>query len=170
MFGMTLLERLLRGLQQTRATFSEIRVELAGGAPIPDSLPEKLVAALPLQWSRDDHPLAQRFERAMRAADGDPVLALAADTAVDARVIAHLCEATGSFVFIHGEDEERGALPVEDREQGQLDRSDNDVFQEGNEEEHAKARHRDGCNVAYMDGGSGWIQGEKMIPEMWDPK
>jgi len=34
----------------------------------------------------------------------------------------------------------------------------------------AKARHRDGCNVAYMDGGSAWIQGEKMIPEMWDPR
>ena len=34
----------------------------------------------------------------------------------------------------------------------------------------AKARHRDGCNVAYMDGGSGWIQGEKMTPQMWDPK
>ncbi len=34
----------------------------------------------------------------------------------------------------------------------------------------AKARHRDGCNVAYMDGGSGWVQGEKMIPEMWDPR
>ncbi len=34
----------------------------------------------------------------------------------------------------------------------------------------AKARHRDGCNVAYMDGGSGWVQGEKMLPEMWDPK
>ncbi len=34
----------------------------------------------------------------------------------------------------------------------------------------AQARHRDGCNVAYMDGGSGWVQGEKMIPQMWDPK
>jgi len=34
----------------------------------------------------------------------------------------------------------------------------------------AQARHRDGCNVAYMDGGSGWAQGEKMIPEMWDPR
>ena len=34
----------------------------------------------------------------------------------------------------------------------------------------AKARHRDGCNVAFMDGGSGWIQGEKMTPQMWNPK
>jgi hypothetical protein len=110
MFGMTLLERLLRGLQQTAAALNEVRVELAAGAPIPDSLPEKLVAALPLRWSRDDLPLAQRFERAMREAEGDPVLALAADTAVDTRVIGHLCEATGSYAFIHGDGEERGAL------------------------------------------------------------
>ncbi len=34
----------------------------------------------------------------------------------------------------------------------------------------AQARHRDGCNVAYMDGGSGWVQGEKMFPRMWDPR
>ena len=34
----------------------------------------------------------------------------------------------------------------------------------------ARARHRDGCNVAYMDGGSGWVPAEKMIPEMWDPR
>jgi len=110
MFGMTLLERLLRGLQQTGATFREIRVELAGGAPIPDSLPGKLVAALPLRWFRDDRPLSQRFERALRDAGGDPVLALAADAAVDTRVIAHLCATSGSFAFIHGEGEERGAV------------------------------------------------------------
>ena len=34
----------------------------------------------------------------------------------------------------------------------------------------AKARHRDGCNAAYMDGGAGWVQGEKMLPLMWDPR
>jgi phosphatidylglycerophosphate synthase len=110
MFGMTLLERLLRGLLETGATFREVRVELASGAPIPTSLPAKLIDALPLQWSRDDAPVAQRFERVVRAAEGDPVLALSADSAVDTRVIAHLCNATGSFAFIHGEGEERGAL------------------------------------------------------------
>jgi prepilin-type N-terminal cleavage/methylation domain-containing protein/prepilin-type processing-associated H-X9-DG protein len=34
----------------------------------------------------------------------------------------------------------------------------------------AKARHRDGCNVAYMDGGSGWVQAEKMTERMWEPE
>ena len=33
MFGMTLLERLLRGLLQTGARFREVRVELASNAP-----------------------------------------------------------------------------------------------------------------------------------------
>ena len=34
----------------------------------------------------------------------------------------------------------------------------------------AKARHRDGCNVAFMDGGSDWVQAEKMTEHMWEPK
>jgi phosphatidylglycerophosphate synthase len=109
-FGMTLLERLLRGLAQTGATMSEVRVEIAAGAPIPASLPRKLFETLPLHWSREDLPLAHRFERAVQAAEGDPMLALSADTVVDTRVIAHLCDTAGSFAFIHGEGEERGAL------------------------------------------------------------
>ncbi len=34
----------------------------------------------------------------------------------------------------------------------------------------AKARHRDGCNVAFMDGGSDWIQAEEMTERMWEPE
>jgi prepilin-type processing-associated H-X9-DG protein len=34
----------------------------------------------------------------------------------------------------------------------------------------AKARHRNGCNAAFMDGSSGWIQAEKMTVRMWQPK
>ena len=34
----------------------------------------------------------------------------------------------------------------------------------------AKARHRDGCNVAFMDGGSDWVQAEKMTGHMWEHK
>jgi len=84
-FGMTLLERLLRALTQTGASPSEVRVELAAGAPIPASLPRTLIETLPLHWSREDLPLAERFERAVQAAEGDPVLALSADTVVDTR-------------------------------------------------------------------------------------
>lgn len=34
----------------------------------------------------------------------------------------------------------------------------------------AHARHRDGCNAAFMDGHSDWIQTEKMTRRMWEPK
>ena len=34
----------------------------------------------------------------------------------------------------------------------------------------ARARHRDGCNAAFMDGRSDWIQAEKMTEEIWQPK
>ena len=34
----------------------------------------------------------------------------------------------------------------------------------------ARARHRDGCNVAFMDGGSDWIQSEKLTKEFWEPQ
>ena len=34
----------------------------------------------------------------------------------------------------------------------------------------AHARHRDGCNAAFMDGHSDWVQAEKMTRRMWEPK
>jgi len=34
----------------------------------------------------------------------------------------------------------------------------------------AQARHRDGCNVAFMDGGSDWVQAQKMTERMWEPE
>jgi prepilin-type N-terminal cleavage/methylation domain-containing protein/prepilin-type processing-associated H-X9-DG protein len=34
----------------------------------------------------------------------------------------------------------------------------------------ARSRHRDGCNVAFMDGGSDWIQAEQMTEHLWEPK
>jgi len=34
----------------------------------------------------------------------------------------------------------------------------------------AQARHRNGCNAAFMDGGSDWIPAEKMTADVWEPK
>lgn len=34
----------------------------------------------------------------------------------------------------------------------------------------ARARYRDGCNAAFMDGRSNWIQAGKMTEEIWRPK
>jgi len=110
MFGMSLLERLLQGLRDTRAPFSEVCVELGPEAPVPATLPASLRAELPLRFAYRSEAFAQPFEAALRASRGEPLLALAGDTVVDTRVMAHLCEAAGSFAFVHGEGGECGAL------------------------------------------------------------
>jgi phosphatidylglycerophosphate synthase len=107
---MTLLEQLLRGILQAGAALREVRVELPADASIPTSLPPNLLAALPLRWSRQAAPPARRLAGALRDAAGEPVLAFAADTVVDARVIKHLFDSAGNIAFVSGEGAERGAL------------------------------------------------------------
>ncbi|HEY5658779.1 MAG TPA: CDP-alcohol phosphatidyltransferase family protein [Myxococcota bacterium] len=106
---MTLLERLLHGLLRSGAALSEVRVELPDGAGGPPALPRKLGEGLPLVWSERGAPPAQRLESVLREAAGEPLLALAADSVVDARVIEHLIGTRGSFAFVAGEGAERGA-------------------------------------------------------------
>lgn len=106
---MTLLERLLHGLLRSDVKLSEVKVELSPETRAPSPLPRKLTDALPLSWSRKDAPLARRFEEALREARGEPIVALAADSVVDARVIEHLLGIRGSYAFISGEGEERSA-------------------------------------------------------------
>ena len=106
---MTLLERLLCGLLRSGTELSEVRIELPAAARSPWPLPRKLTDALPLSWSQRDAPLADRFERALGEARGQPLVALAADSVLDARVIEHLLGTRGSFAFIGGEGEQRGA-------------------------------------------------------------
>ena len=107
-FGMTLLERLLRTLIQNGGELREVRVELPAGAA-PAALPADLVAALPLRWSSPEAPIAQRFRRALAEAQ-EPLLAIAADTVVDARLLLHFQSATGSLAFVGPAAESRGAL------------------------------------------------------------
>lgn len=106
---MTLLERLLHGLLRSGAALSEVRIELPPVARSPRSLPKRLTDALPLVWSQRDAPLASRFEQMMREARGEPLVAFAADSVVDARVVAHLLGSRGSFAFIGGEGAQRSA-------------------------------------------------------------
>ncbi len=99
-FGMSPLERLLRALLASGARISEVRVELPDGEQAPSSLPSRLAAALPLRWSPGNAPLARRLQSALGEAGGEPLLALAADTVVDTRVMAQLAETTGSMAFL----------------------------------------------------------------------
>ena len=67
--------------------------------------------------------------------------------------------------------------PIIREEEGLTGRGEFDVWlplhlPEGADGERrvAKSRHRDGCNTAFMDGGSDWVQAEKMTEHMWQPK
>jgi phosphatidylglycerophosphate synthase len=138
-FGMSLLERLLRsvlqaqrqlaglkelekelqGLIEARAYIrsflskhldpTEVRIELAAGATVPASLPPELLKELPIVFSQGDASLSERLAEAARDADGEPLLALSADTVVDVRVIEHLIWANRPLAFCSGVGDERGA-------------------------------------------------------------
>ncbi|MDH3212663.1 MAG: CDP-alcohol phosphatidyltransferase family protein [Myxococcales bacterium] len=103
-------------------------MELPPDASIPTSLPPSLLAAFPVHWSREDAPLARRLARALRDAAGEPVLAIAADTVVDARVIEHLFNSAGNIAFVDGEGAERGALLRLESEPAGLAADDEDLL------------------------------------------
>jgi phosphatidylglycerophosphate synthase len=109
-FGMTLLERLLRSLLRSGAQLTEVRVALSPESSIPTSIPGKLEQALPLHWCREDAPPARRLRQAQAEAGGEPILVLSADSVVDERIVAHLLGSSGSVAFVDGEGEERSAI------------------------------------------------------------
>ena len=108
-FGMTLLERLLRTLLEIGGELREVRVELPAGASPPATLPAEILAALPLRWSNHGVPLARRFRAALTDAQ-EPLLALSADAVVDTRLLRHFQGVTGSLAFVGGQGAQRGAL------------------------------------------------------------
>lgn len=109
-FGMTLLERLLRALAEIDAAPSEVRVELPADVPVPVDLPPELASALRLRWSREHEPAVERLARVLRGASGKVVLALDADLVVDTRVLAHFAASSGNLAYVTGEGDERCAL------------------------------------------------------------
>lgn len=109
-FGMTLLERQLRTLIEAGLEPTEVCVELPSGTSGLPSLPDDLVQRLPLRWLRDRGPLQEQLAHAVRNADGEPILALEADSVVDARLLRHMGEHAGSFAVRGGEGTERCAV------------------------------------------------------------
>jgi phosphatidylglycerophosphate synthase len=86
-----------------------VRVALGPRDPIP-ALPGDLAASLPLSWSNGEGPLGRRLAADLAEASGEPCLVLAADTVIDARLLAHLAKARGSIAFLTGEGAGRAAL------------------------------------------------------------
>ena len=103
MFGISLLERLLRGLVEAKVPVASVEVALAEGDEAP-RLNADMDGALPLRWTRGSETLAKRLAGALARASGDAVLALSADAVVDTRMLAHLATASGSLAFQAGDE------------------------------------------------------------------
>lgn len=139
-FGMTLLERVLRTLVQAqqpmrglqaldeelrgvpevrawihdfidrRLVPSEVRVELAPDGRIPADLPRDLLARLPVVFAQGQATVRDRLAEALRDADGETLIALSADTVLDVRAFEHLVWAREPLALLGGTGDERGAM------------------------------------------------------------
>ncbi len=105
-FGMTLLERLLRGLAAAeksadarRNPIDEIRVALPSGAGSIDSHAEAAAQGLPVTWCRAEGGTVQRFRRWLGEGRDADWLAVSADAVIDARLLEHFLAARGGLAF-----------------------------------------------------------------------
>jgi phosphatidylglycerophosphate synthase len=109
-FGMSLVERLLRGAREVGVVPEEVCIALAAGAAEP-KLPKDIANFVPLRFERDvsDAPAALTAY----AASGSAVLAISGDAIVDARLFAQLESDSATRVFESAADaleEERGVV------------------------------------------------------------
>lgn len=108
-FGMTLIERQLRTITAAGIEPTEVMIELP-----PDSssaiLPPDLTSRFKLRWLRESGPPYKRLRRVLREAQDEPLLALEADSIVDARLLQYLAGQTGSLAVCGGEGVERAAV------------------------------------------------------------
>ena len=97
-FGMTLIERQLRTIAAAGIKPTEVVIELP-----PDSssaiLPADLTSRFNLRWLRESGPLHRRLGRVLRETQGEPLLALEADSIIDARLLQHLAGQTALRVL-----------------------------------------------------------------------
>jgi phosphatidylglycerophosphate synthase len=118
--GLQALEEQLRGLSEARAYIrdfvgkrlspSEVRVELSPDGGIPASIPHELLAKLPIVFSQGQASVRERLAEALRDADGEPLLALSADTVVDVRALEHVIWSNQPIAFLAGTGGEQGAV------------------------------------------------------------
>jgi len=109
-FGMSLVERLLRGAREVGIAPEEVCIALAPGAAEP-ALPGDIAGFAPLRFERDVRNGPDAL--CEYAASGSAVVAICADAIVDARLFAQLSEDAGNRVFESAEDaqeDERGVV------------------------------------------------------------
>ena len=109
LFGMSLLERALRGILQVGLAPTEICIDFApGGGEI--DLPADLAKRLPLRSSLAEGTTAERLARAFAERPEQVLIALEADCVIDPRVIARIAATSGSLAVCGGEGDERAAV------------------------------------------------------------
>lgn len=109
-FGMTLLERQLHTISTAGLTPTEVCISLPPDAATVPSLPGEVAQKFPLRWVRERSPLREQLTRAVRDADGEPLLALEADSVIDARLLQYMAAHPGSLAAQGGEGDERAAV------------------------------------------------------------
>jgi phosphatidylglycerophosphate synthase len=96
--GMLELERHLCRVAETKIRPSEIWIELPPDSPDPNWIPEDLLSSLPIRWMREPGSTRERLQRALRDANGEALLAFAGDSVVDDRLFDHLAWWPGGSV------------------------------------------------------------------------
>lgn len=109
-FGMSLLERLLRGAREVGVAPEEVCIALAAGAAEP-KLPKDIATFAPLRFEHDVSNAPETLTA--YAASGSAVLAIPGDAIVDARLFAQLENDPTTRVFESASDaleDERGVV------------------------------------------------------------
>jgi len=101
-FGLSLLERVLRGVIESGLAVGRVEVALAPDAPEPDLRPD-LARALPLHFTRTPGTAGGHIARVRREAEGAPLLAVSADSVIDPRLLTHLASAPKDQAFVEPE-------------------------------------------------------------------
>lgn len=118
--GLRVLQEELRGMTEAKAYIesfienrlapTEVRIELGPGRSLPRGIPNDLLGKLPIVLSEGEATVRERLSEALRDADGEPLLALSADTEIDVRAIEHVIWSSEPIAFRAGTGGERGAL------------------------------------------------------------
>lgn len=96
-FGMSLLERQLRGLLEAHLELDEVRIERAADSPSIPMIPDELRRKLPLREETSDATNVDPLAVSVADAGGRALLALEADSLIDPRLLRHVARASGSF-------------------------------------------------------------------------
>jgi len=94
-------EKFIRKLIEDRVRARAIWVELPEGEAPPEDIDPELVSQLPIEWRSSAGSVRERLQRALHEADGAPLIALSGTSILDQRITDYLLWApAGNFAFL----------------------------------------------------------------------